>query len=130
MEQDKPSQYCLISRVDTLKNSIEGEYVHTPSKNVNTWAGTALTRTRVLDSAGSSRERIMEPLNSTMRMIPLTTDDIRLLSYVQHMAQTARSPAAREMFVEYLSLERQHLAANNGLHSPVRLEFQTPVVAN
>lgn len=53
----------------------------------------------------------MAYLNNVMPRISLTTDDLRLLAYVQHMAETAQSDAARRMFLEYMELERRRLEA-------------------
>ncbi len=39
----------------------------------------------------------------------VATDDLRLLTYVQHMAQTARSEPARQAFELFLKQEKQRL---------------------
>lgn len=56
----------------------------------------------------------MATLSIAMQSIALTVDDLRLLAYVQHMAQTAQSGAARRMFQEYMELEKQRIAGNGG----------------
>ena len=53
----------------------------------------------------------MATLSIAMQSIALTTDDLRLLAYVQHMAETAQSDSARHMFQEYMELERRRLGA-------------------
>ena len=43
--------------------------------------------------------------------------DLQLLAYVQHMAETAQTDAARCLFREYVALERRLLAAKVGHRS-------------
>ena len=57
----------------------------------------------------------MATLSFAMPSIALTADDLRLLAYVQHMAQTAQSGAAKRMFQEYMELEKQRIAGRGGL---------------
>jgi hypothetical protein len=57
------------------------------------------------------QETIMAKLTNAMPTASLTTDDLRFLSYVQHMALTAQSEAARQMFQEYMQLEKHRLTA-------------------
>jgi len=45
------------------------------------------------------------------------TDDLRLLAYIQHMAQTARSDSARRAFELFLQQERQRLETGGGFDS-------------
>jgi hypothetical protein len=43
------------------------------------------------------------------------TEELRLLSYVQHMAETTHSDAAKLMFRQYVELEKQRLIATGTL---------------
>lgn len=42
------------------------------------------------------------------------TDDGRLLAYVHHMAQTAQSVAARQLFALFVQQETRRIQANGG----------------
>lgn len=60
-------------------------------------------------------ERLATEMSSAMQASSLPTmDDLRLLAYVQHMAETAQSDAARHMFQEYMELEKRRLKAAGG----------------
>jgi hypothetical protein len=42
------------------------------------------------------------------------TDDVRLLAYVHHMAQTAQSTAAKHLFGSFVQQETRRIQANGG----------------
>ena len=49
----------------------------------------------------------------------LATSDLSLLAYAQHMADTARSDAAKQLFEAFVQQERQWLEASGGLRFSV-----------
>lgn len=50
----------------------------------------------------------------TLRSDAGTTDDLRLLIYARHMANTALAEPARRMFELFLEQERERLCPDNG----------------
>ena len=50
----------------------------------------------------------------------LSTNDIFLLSYAQHMAETARTASAKHMFEVYVKHEQQRLRAKEASRSAGR----------
>ncbi len=68
-------------------------------------------------------------MNGPMQASPLLTmDDLRLLAYVQHMADTAQSDAARHLFQEYMELEKRRLVATDGLGVRMHAKSGTPAM--
>jgi hypothetical protein len=68
----------------------------------------------------------MAELDNVMPTTSLTVDELRFLIYVQHMAETAQSDAARHMFQEYMQLEKRRLNATGNLGIGACLERRTP----
>ena len=56
----------------------------------------------------------MATLSEVMQPRTLAACDLPILAYALHMAQTARSDAARQLFTEFIGQERQRLVANGG----------------
>ena len=66
-----------------------------------------------------------------MQASPLPTmDDLRLLAYVQHMAETTQSDAARHMFQEYMELEKRRLVATRGPEVRAPAKHGAPAMAD
>jgi hypothetical protein len=70
----------------------------------------------------------MTKLSGAMHISPVTTDELRFLTYVQHMAETAQSDAARHMFQEYMQLEKRRLAATGARGIQARPASQMPAM--
>ena len=45
----------------------------------------------------------------------MAMDDLHILTYVHHMAQTARSGEAKKLFEMFLNKEKQRLEVNDGI---------------
>ena len=59
----------------------------------------------------------------------LATSDLCLLTYVQHMAETAQSDAAKRLFESFVEQERRRLPAN-GAYQLHKIGAQDPTAAN
>jgi len=57
-------------------------------------------------------------MRGTLQVCALAARDISLLAYADHMARTARSAAARQMFETFVEQEIRHLEAGGGNLSP------------
>jgi len=72
----------------------------------------------------------MTKLSDAMQAAALTMDDLRLLTYVQHMAETAQSDTARHLFQEYMELEKRRLGATGGSGLRTQAKCQTRATAD
>ena len=83
-----------------------------------------------MGAAVGIQETSMYKMNGRMHLAPVTTDELRFLTYVQHMAETAQSDPARQMFQEYMRAERLRLAATGGRGMQAHPASQTPARAD
>ena len=81
-------------------------------------------------AADENKGRTMTKLSGALQAVALTMDDLRLLVYVQHMAETAQSDAARHMFQEYMELEKRRLGATGGAGVRTQAKCQTRAMAD
>jgi hypothetical protein len=71
----------------------------------------------------------MATLNNAIPTTVLTADDLRFLTFAQHMAETAQSDEARHLFQEFLQMERVRLKTRIGLGLGAGTPCRTPVMA-